>query len=250
MQQEQDKRISVTKLILVILVLILGTCLFYEKFLAKEDKCDEKNDIEEALETEKTPKVAKKYIQDFSNSTLDNNVKIIISKEGEAFITYDYDYYDCISNKKEEESSICDDYKASADRLEKKYKKYEIDGYYEVVTTENGFENDYNRKFYGIKLPLIDVVAVYDGAMGIDVDTAYYLFLKRDGTISSLSYSYLVNQGDIKITNNVCKLNNIVALAKSNGNGQTGGTMLAIDKNGQRHLLAGGNPKIICDESD
>ena len=102
---------------------------------------------------------------------------MIISKDGNAYVNFyesenNYNYYS-------------DDIKTSFTNLKKQYQDYKIDGYSEYV---NWDEPEESQPFNGIKLPVTDVVAAYEGYSGNGGADGWYLYLvKTDGTISGFS---------------------------------------------------------------
>ena len=233
---EEKKKSKLPIALLVLLVIVLtGAVAFllndkYEWIKsnkkAKETKTEEKSEkkednkkVEESEEEIKNTVSKKTYLQ---RLLLNEEEEILIDKEGNAYFSILLDEDD------EEENST---YKGIAS-LKKQYKDYKISGYGNKSCGKEGV-------FTGVKLPINNVVAAYEPSPTQDLIGSYILFIKKDGTVSSLSRYAALENGKIEIENNINNLKNIVTLVQSSttnscsANGET----IAVDKNGKEFKL-------------
>ena len=154
------------------------------------------------------------------------NGNVVISKDGNAYVNF-----------YETKNDYDDVAKASFTNLQKQYQDYKIDGYFEAVA-----EPGESQAFNGIKLPVTDVVAAYEGYSGNGgVDGWYLYFIKNDGTISgfSIGNTFAQNNGNIKFENNINNLTNVSSIAQSiTSTGRSEAHfVIAIERNGNEHIL-------------
>ena len=155
------------------------------------------------------------------------NGNVVISKDGNAYVNFSEIKNDYVG----------DDIKTSLANLKKQYQDYEIDGYFEYAT-----EPGESQAFNGIKLPVTDVVAAYEGYSGNGGADGWYLYLlKTDGTISGFSIGNTLaqNNGNIKFENNINNLTNISSIVQSvTSTGRSEANfVIAIERNGNEHIL-------------
>ena len=212
--------------ILVVLIISLGGFVYSKVVEIKDENNKYQSLLEKTQADLKTIKESKSEKQKFNikNKTMIQNVeyasyfKVIISKDGSAYLTLS-DNYDPL---KEESQEI----KNGLEEIKKQYKEYKIDGY---------VNKDKTSTLKGIKLPVTDVIAGYESAGGLAVGDKYILFIKADGTISSL-FTEDVLKGKINIVNNVNNLKNIVSVIP-NYNEENNIHTVAIDSTGKQYIL-------------
>lgn len=208
--------------ILILVIIVLG-CFVYTKAIDLKDENNKYKDLLEKKENElqkakKTPIKAEGF--NLKNKTLIQSMSyadyfdIVVSKEGEVYLTVNENAF-----KSEESEEI----KKGFTELQKQYKEYKIEGY----------ENKTNV-FKGIKLSVSNVIAAYESAGGLAVGDKYILFIKNDGTISSL-YTEDVLKGKINIVNNIDNLKNIVSIVTDYAS--SGLRTIAIDNTGKQYIL-------------
>ena len=231
--QKSGKGKTVAIIILVSLVLGLGGYIAYDKVFTKETKEIEKTEKKVAdsstpteEETTKTKLGTNRVIQNlqFHFGPVEGNA--VVSKDGNAYV----EFYE----SKSDDDNVT---KASLANLKRQYQDYNIEGYHEYMT-----EPGENKAFNGIKLPVSDVVAAYEGYSGNGGSQGWYLYLvKTDGTISgfSMGNTFEQNNGNIKFENNINNLTNISSIAQSmTSSGRSEAfVVIAVEKDGTEHIL-------------
>ena len=222
--------------ILLITTILMGGTSFYlytnkDKII---DKCPEENSKENEInentgEKENIKKNSmdkKRYIQDIKINKGLVEGSVLVSKEGEAYVYF--------MNPVRDNDTVT---QAALNNLKKEYKNYNIDGYHELAT-----EQGETKEYYGLKLPVSNVVAAYEGYSGNGGLEGHYIYLlKEDGTISgfSIGNTFEKNNGKIEIKENINNLKDIVSIVQSTtttGRSEAN-EVLAIDLIGNEYII-------------
>ena len=229
------KKNIVIALLLIIIILMGGT--FYYLYTNQDkifDKCpvenSKENEINENIvEKENVKKNSidrKRYIQNIELNKGLAYGSILISKEGDSYVNF--------SNPVRDNDVATLE---ALNNLKKEYKNYDIDGYHEQAT-----EQGETKSYYGLKLPVRNVVAAYEGYTGNGGLEGHYVYLlKEDGTISGFSIGdiFKKNNGKIEIKENINNLKNIVSIVQSattTGRSEAN-EVLAVDANGNEYII-------------
>ena len=223
------KNIVIT--ILLIVVILMGGTFFY--LYTNQDKIFKKCEVEDTKEIIKNKGQIEKNGFDIKNKSIiqalaGNNFIIYISKEGDAFLTINYDNQ--LSNENVE----------NLKKIESQYKSYTINGY---CNTDGDLRKEIcedNDNVKSIKIDTNNVIAAYDTKNGQDVDSEKIVFLKSDGTIDALNIGSLIWSGqDMTVQKNVGDLKNIVTIAETITTGIPSGHhyTIAIERDGTQHNL-------------
>ena len=180
---------TVVIVILLLALLGLGGYVVYDKFINVKES--EESDVKEEAKVEETGFDLSKnrVIQNttFQYGQVGGNV--VVSKDGSVYVNF-YDKEEGTDTKT----------KASLANMLKQYQDYMIEDYFSFATEEGD-----SQAFKGIKLPVDNVIAAYEGYSGNGGLEGWYLYLvKTDGTISGFSMgdTFEVNNGQIKFENN------------------------------------------------
>jgi len=219
--EKKSKGKTVVIVILVLVILGLGGYIVYDKVLNKE--------IDEPVKTEKKKEKGfnldnKSEIQSLNS---ENYYEVYISKKGEAFLTI----Y-TVDNMDQENPEI----KANILKLQSQYKDNKIEGI--CLTGDEESDKTFCENgdvVKSIKLDIDNVVAAYDVKLGQEIYQGGIIFVKADGTISSLSMNQLLGEGKTEIKNNIKNLKKIVTIAQSSSFNAF--KAIAIENDGTEHII-------------
>jgi len=157
----------------------------------------------------------------------ENYYEVYISKKGEAFLTI----Y-TVDNMDQENPEI----KANILKLQSQYKDNKIEGI--CLTGDEESDKTFCENgdvVKSIKLDIDNVVAAYDVKLGQEIYQGGIIFVKADGTISSLSMNQLLGEGKTEIKNNIKNLKKIVTIAQSSSFNAF--KAIAIENDGTEHII-------------
>lgn len=225
--EKKSKGKTIAIIILFLSVLGLSGYIVYDKVLNKEVKEPVKTEKKENVKIEEGFNLDNK--SEIQALTGNNYYKVYISKNGEAFLTIDN-----VDN--EEDAEI----KANITKLQNQYQDNTIEGICLTGDEQHDKEMCENGDVLkSIKLDIEDVVSAYDMILGQDIFAGGILFIKKDGTISSLSMDKLLGEGKAEIKNNLKNLKNIVTIVQSGTTNALSGhhQAIAIEKDGTQHVI-------------
>lgn len=224
------KKVKILICFLVIIIICLSGYIIYDKSLNKSLK-KEINGCDKNINEKKTQ-------HEFSNNDFNNSNKeqiqalsfdtgfAIVSKDGDVYINY----YDADSYGHDLNSLY-----PSLQAIKNTYQKYSIDGYHDEPCEGE------NNIYEGIKLPVSNIISVYDLISGQSSDGHYLYFLKEDGTISRFAVEKSLENynGTFEVEDNVDNLTNIVSIVQSNtvSGCSEAHEVMAIEKNGTQHII-------------
>lgn len=216
---------------LLIIIILMGGTLYYlyqnqDKILEKnqkvENKVDKKDDEKQQINFDvKNKSIIQALRAEYST--------IYISKEGNAFLTVDYNNNLNIKNIEH------------LKKIQQQYTSNTINGYCNTEEPELRKEVcEDNDNVKSIKLDTKNVIAAYEAIDGQDATSYHILFLKNDGTIDALNLGDIIwNNGEVIIQKNIGNLSNIATIVQSSSVGVPSGSKysIAIEKDGTQHSL-------------
>lgn len=223
---EKKNKGKVVIVILVLMVLGLGGYIVYDKVLNKEvnepikteKKEEKKSEVDSGFNIEK-----KSELQALNISI----GRVYITKDGDAFLTIDDFATQNIGMEK-----------TAAEQLKKLQQKTAVEGYCGNQVSQIEGHCDSGNVVNSIKLDVDNVVSAYYLSMGQSIDMGKLMFVKQDGTISSIDFGALFD-GKVVVENNYKNLKNIVTVVQSATTSAASGynQAIAIEKDGTQHIL-------------
>ncbi len=235
--EKKDSGKNITIVILIILLLCSGGYIAYDKFLSNNvSKNSDDSKIEqqdEIIKDDKNDTISKSNFSTTNKAEIQSlggyNYRLYVSKDGNAFLTFD----NSLNTNNE-------NVKKNIENLKNKYTLNEIKGY---CNTEGDLAKEIcpnGDSINSIKLDLTNVISAYDAVSGQDAFGNYIVFLMEDGSVSRVNLGKLFENGVLDIEKNVDGLSNIVTIVQSSSTGVPSGfyKILAIESNGTQHVLS------------